>query len=386
MMRLSQRLILCFIGASIALLHCALAANDNSTWMANENVQAKKLMELTFPASHDAHTFGIKKRGIFKLKIHRGGRCQTQNITEQLNFGVRALDVRLNNCGEGKDFGTSHGLKSNVFKDILEQIIKFLKKNGSEIVFLKLKEDKKWFGRKMKMNKISEQVKQEIKCIKNKLKFDELKYVRITDLDQTKTVGEMVEEQTRLVLMYKEDVEGTYKQVKAKKPKTLISNVQKYAENLMGGEDNGKYRWLSMQVTNFAKALITPGGYKDMAAQSAKLAEDERVSKTLIMDYEDRRLFNFIGMDMHGENTQDVVNYIIDSNKQEGLNEEEFSRTLADMMDNTDDAGDTTDDADSDAGAPKNPMEELLLAAELNANATCAPSAPSAASAPGAQE
>jgi hypothetical protein len=74
--------------------------------------------------------------------------CQNTSITEQLNFGIRMLDIRLELCSEG--FKAVHSIidcrKSRFggrlyFDTIFSDITSFLKMNPSEAVFMLLSED-----------------------------------------------------------------------------------------------------------------------------------------------------------------------------------------------------------------------------------------------------
>lgn len=91
-----------------------------------------QLTQLTLPGTHDAGTY----LGTQVLT----DQTQYLNILQQLQQGVRALDLRFQVDGTGPDrFYISHTLKINVtLQQILTQIQEFLRSNSMEIVILDL--------------------------------------------------------------------------------------------------------------------------------------------------------------------------------------------------------------------------------------------------------
>lgn len=289
-----------------------------ATWMSNINVQEKTPMQLTFPATHDSHTYSVKTSNALLRNV---AQCQTEDITAQLEAGVRALDVRLKRGKQPDErLGTAHTFECDKFSAILRQIIQFLKTNGSEIVFLKLKEDKLYFGgRKMEIVELKRQVKREIFRMKRELNMGRLKCPMSHEVKDMK-IKDMVRQNMRLVLMVEKDVsygvEKTYKQVNSSKPKKLMKNIISLGEKLCSKEDSDKYRWLSMQCTTLKAAVC---GYERRARASADLA----VAKNQVLYDITRRtrsnslnkLYNFVGMDMVHESGR-LIDHIIKANQQ----------------------------------------------------------------------
>lgn len=103
-----------------------------------------KISELTVLGTHDSATYNL--RGL------SGILAKTQNLTikEQLEFGVRYFDIRLNYDKDGMQ--CYHGLaKCNVsWKSVLDEFRKFLKSNPTDTVFLRvLRADNETFKRKI---------------------------------------------------------------------------------------------------------------------------------------------------------------------------------------------------------------------------------------------
>lgn len=101
------------------------------------------LFTLTIPGTHDCVTQYVQFPHISK--------CQDMNIYEQLNIGVRALDIRVKS--NGNKLGMIHG-KANAFvspnrffgkkmemADVLSHCYNFLSKNPSETIIFQFKND-----------------------------------------------------------------------------------------------------------------------------------------------------------------------------------------------------------------------------------------------------
>lgn len=329
---------------SIIICLCVVLTQGASeflkTWMSNRVVQEKTIMELTFPASHDSHTYGIEKSSnIFKKCKRNGGRCQKSTIKEQLEAGVRALDIRLVH-EEGQDLGTAHWVMSGNFKPMLGQIMEFLKTNKSEIVFLKLKEDKRRM-KNLKVEEIADLANTEIDQVKEEKNFNELQQVRIKDVDIDRKISDLVELNMRLVLILEGSVEATYKDIKAKTPADLMKKILRKSHELQIRDDNGEYCWMSMQVTNLWN-MFKKRGYKQDANDSAEMAlnsHNEQVryylTKCTRKGSNSKKLYNFVGMDMIGssENINALVKLIIDENQKDSIRASEDSSNGAVDMD-----------------------------------------------------
>ena len=112
-----------------------------NNWM--ENIPDSLLIsEINLPGTHDSTTQFIN----FKYF----SRCQNKNIFEQLQMGIRFIDVRLN-C-DGKTLKLSHSFlnckkdrakkKDLLFSDVLEDCRLFLNENPTETILMSLKREK----------------------------------------------------------------------------------------------------------------------------------------------------------------------------------------------------------------------------------------------------
>ncbi len=103
-----------------------------STWMRYVNDGAI-LSDLTIPGTHDS---GAMHESV-------AGTAKTQNLTigEQLNIGVRYLDIRLRHYGDA--FVVHHGsvYQHLNFDDVLTQVTAFLAENPSEVVIMEVSEE-----------------------------------------------------------------------------------------------------------------------------------------------------------------------------------------------------------------------------------------------------
>jgi 1-phosphatidylinositol phosphodiesterase len=109
-------------GASVAL----------SSWMATLPDQVS-LSQLSLPGSHNA---GARYE-------HIGGtaRCQALTIGEQLQAGIRFLDIRCRHIGDS--FMIYHGYvyQNITFDDVMNACTEFLDRNPSECVIVSIKEE-----------------------------------------------------------------------------------------------------------------------------------------------------------------------------------------------------------------------------------------------------
>jgi 1-phosphatidylinositol phosphodiesterase len=159
---------------------------DTANWMskiANKNV---KLSQLSIPGTHDSGT-----KGISSAIAAGGGRCQNATIAQQLNDGIRFLDIRINNM---QDFGESlenavlnsaatvatkmnaSGRKESLvishgaffcgitLGQVLEDCERFLKAHPGEVIMMSVKNDGK-------NNNVSPYFAQYLDCYKNLFYF-----------------------------------------------------------------------------------------------------------------------------------------------------------------------------------------------------------------------
>ncbi|MCR5490834.1 MAG: phosphatidylinositol-specific phospholipase C [Bacilli bacterium] len=107
-------------------------AIENTTWMKNLDDSAK-LSELSIPGTHDSgatHSIGDV-----------AGKCQDLTIAQQLNLGVRFLDMRVQLRKD--DLHVVHGFvdQNLKFSDAMNTCGQFLRDNPSEALLISVKED-----------------------------------------------------------------------------------------------------------------------------------------------------------------------------------------------------------------------------------------------------
>lgn len=105
-----------------------LAKASNPDWM-SKLPDSKPLTDLSIPGSHDTMTFTAS-----------GGWVKTQEVdlTQQLNSGIRALDIRLRHIGNS--FTIHHGAfyLNSSFEDVLESSTDFLKAHPQETILMRV--------------------------------------------------------------------------------------------------------------------------------------------------------------------------------------------------------------------------------------------------------
>jgi len=117
------------------------------------------LLNMSIPGTHDSCATEISEhffddlpdfvKGLIddslNITIGKFAQCQNWDLTEQLENGVRFLDIRA----EAKERSTGDYLKLRhgffelpmVFNDVLKEVIKFLKVNPSETILMQLKQE-----------------------------------------------------------------------------------------------------------------------------------------------------------------------------------------------------------------------------------------------------
>jgi len=91
------------------------------------------LAQLSIPGTHDS--------GALFEPIPRTAKCQNRSIAEQLNTGIRFLDIRCRHVNN--TFVIQHGMvnQNQTFEDVLNTVITFLHNNPSECVIMSVKEE-----------------------------------------------------------------------------------------------------------------------------------------------------------------------------------------------------------------------------------------------------
>lgn len=94
-----------------------------------------KLVELSIPATHDS-------AALMDFMLPDVSNNQNTNIKEQLEMGVRFLDLRIHKNPDGT-LGLYHGIKYMYINldEVFEIVTSFLKENPTEFVFCMIKEE-----------------------------------------------------------------------------------------------------------------------------------------------------------------------------------------------------------------------------------------------------
>lgn len=113
------------------------AAGADTNWMAGIPGE-RRLSQISIPGTHDT------------CALHESwpdtAICQGATIPQQLNFGVRLLDIRCRHVHDA--FAIYHGSASQklTFADVLQRVTAFLKSNPTECVLMSVKEEYKAEG------------------------------------------------------------------------------------------------------------------------------------------------------------------------------------------------------------------------------------------------
>ena len=130
-----------------------------SSWMAelHDSIRDKPLCEVSLPGTHDSGTYRFEKEmgaspdsdltKTIEDKLDKGGlmgkltdfildnifhrlcKCQSKTLKEQMECGIRYLDLRIAYHEESGTFWTCHGVYCVNMKDVMAQINSFLTQN-----------------------------------------------------------------------------------------------------------------------------------------------------------------------------------------------------------------------------------------------------------------
>ena len=106
--------------------------NKYATWMSSLNDNTS-LRAVNMPGSHD--TMALYSIGDL------AGQCQSLSLADQLNLGVRFLDIRLKQ--EGNNLKAVHGFidQRATFDDVNNVVNEFLTAHPSEFIIMSIKEE-----------------------------------------------------------------------------------------------------------------------------------------------------------------------------------------------------------------------------------------------------
>ena len=108
-----------------------ILSDSLSNWMKYINDDVK-LMELTVPGTHDS---GATSGTSF-------AECQTATIIQQLNSGIRFLDIRLRPDNDKLEVcHGSVGMNTYFEEDVMNHCKNFLDENPAEIIFMSIHKD-----------------------------------------------------------------------------------------------------------------------------------------------------------------------------------------------------------------------------------------------------
>jgi 1-phosphatidylinositol phosphodiesterase len=106
--------------------------NELGQWMAYVDDSAS-LSDLTIPGTHDSGATHEPFPGVAK--------CQDLSIGEQLDIGVRYLDIRLRHYGDSLVVHHGAVYQHLNFDDVLIQVTDFLAENPSEVVMMEVSQE-----------------------------------------------------------------------------------------------------------------------------------------------------------------------------------------------------------------------------------------------------
>ena len=123
-------------------LGAIMAAVNKKQWMKElgSTIRHKTIFDLAIPGTH--HSAFIPEKSFLFSFFHSKIQCQERSIEEQLNSGIRFLDIRITNDSGSNEIVISHYLRSKItLRKVLEEVRKFLQQNPSELVILLIRED-----------------------------------------------------------------------------------------------------------------------------------------------------------------------------------------------------------------------------------------------------
>lgn len=139
---LKKRFVLCLISLLIVFLiiSCNWIPDTNknysgsSSWMSNLS-DSTRLTDITIPATHDS-------LALYDYIIAGTSRNQELSLYEQLNAGIRCVDIRVSKQANG-DLAIYHGLTYMYInlEDVFNITYKFLQENPTETVLMMIREE-----------------------------------------------------------------------------------------------------------------------------------------------------------------------------------------------------------------------------------------------------
>lgn len=117
-----------------AYWHEQQQSGDNKAWMSKIKDNTK-LSELSIPGTHDSMAYKSN------LSFIDNTRTQTMSLSQQLNSGIRYIDIRAKYTNSG--FPLHHGIiyLGFDFEDVLRELRTFLSQNPTETVIMKFSQE-----------------------------------------------------------------------------------------------------------------------------------------------------------------------------------------------------------------------------------------------------
>ncbi|XP_055338221.1 PI-PLC X domain-containing protein 3-like [Paramacrobiotus metropolitanus] len=139
------------------IIHEIAAMADNSNWMSKlpTTLQVVPISAIAIPGSHDSGTYSLDPNGPFApdqpnnllifLKafgclarpiVYRWSVTQTLTFTQQLQTGIRYLDLRISRGPASDQFSIVHGLYGAEIRDCLTEVKAFSQQHPQEVIIL----------------------------------------------------------------------------------------------------------------------------------------------------------------------------------------------------------------------------------------------------------
>ncbi len=127
-----------------------MAALDTKTWMSSL-APSTRIVDMTIPGTHDSGAYNITSSAIWKV----WAQTQTLSLLQQLNSGVRFLDIRLGWDSSRNVMAVYHGegwkatycnidfYAANQTNTVIGICKTFLEQNTSETIIMSIKEEVK---------------------------------------------------------------------------------------------------------------------------------------------------------------------------------------------------------------------------------------------------
>jgi hypothetical protein len=236
-----------------------------SNWMNYKINKNTKIKDIKFPGTHDSGAYNVdlscfvKIKGVKYIKlltkiinkipfisnfIKKWTITQDKNIYDQLNAGIRSLDIRISS--NNNIFYISHTFVCIKFIDALEQIKNFITENPSEIIIINIKPD-------YPNRHVVEPLKNDIMYLVN-LYLN--KYIISNKYIYNKSYDEIINNNKNIIFFYKGLSNGLkfkdYWMNKTKKNEWL----QKYNNTILNTEQN-KIKNIQLTLTPNIYYIIT---------------------------------------------------------------------------------------------------------------------------------